>query len=259
LRVPHQRELKRLLNERPADVLAEIDPADVMTDGTPGDPNYFGSAQRALRNVRLALLAAMKNDVRSILDLPSGHGRIMRVFAAAFPDAKLTACDTDAAGIEFCARKFGAVPVLSEPNPDDVEIEGPFDLIYCGSLLTHVDERGWDGFLRLFERVLDDDGVLVFTTGGRRFANQIRARRRLYGHTEEAALEMLAEYERNGFSYKQWPHADNYGVTMAAPWWTCRKLEQYPSLRLLSVTEQAPQDVIACLKGSVDDSFRVNR
>jgi SAM-dependent methyltransferase len=257
--VAHQSELRRLLNERPAGVLDEIDPADVMTDGTPGDPNYFGSAYRALRNVRLALLAAMKADVRSILDLPSGHGRIMRVFKAAFPDAKLTACDTDADGIEFCARKFGAVPVLSKPDPEDIEIDDRFDLIYCGSLLTHVDERGWDGFLRLFERLLDDDGVLVFTTGGRRFANQIRARNRLYGHTEEAALEMLAEYERTGFSYKEWPNATNYGVTMAAPWWTLRKLEQYPSLRLLSVTEQAPQDVVACLKGSVDDSVRINR
>jgi len=258
LRVPHQRDLKRLFNQRPPEVDTEIDPADLMySDGL--DKVYLGHGQRALRNVRLALLAAMKEEVHSILDLPSGHGRILRVLHAAFPDAQLTACDIDREGVDFCARKFGATPVYSTRDPAAIELDGRFDLIYCGSLLTHVDERGWEAFLALFERVLEDDGVLVFTTGGRNFAEQIRVGRREFGLGSELAHAMVADYERAGFSYRDWPHMTGYGMAMAKPWWTCRKLEDYPSLRLLALTEQRPQDVVACMKSAIEDSTRVTR
>ena len=254
----HQRDLKRLFNERPPDVETQIDPADVMhSDGF--DRAYFGSGQQALRNVRLALLAAMKGEVRSILDLPSGHGRVLRVLRAAFPDAELTACDVDREGVDFCARKFGARPVYSHRDPAQIEIDGTFDLVYCGSLLTHVDERGWDAFLALFEGVLEDDGVLVFTTGGRNFAEQIAAGRRSFGLGAELAGEMVADYERAGFGYRDWPDSAGYGMAMAKPWWICRKLEEFPSLRLLTLSELRPQDVTACMKSSVEDSLRVSR
>jgi SAM-dependent methyltransferase len=259
LRVSHQRDLKQLFNERPAGVETEIDPSDVMQYDGLDRKIYFGHGQNALRHVRLALLAAMKTDVRSILDLPCGHGRVLRMLHAAFPEAKLTACDIDRDGVDFCARKFGATPVYSVPDPADIELDGPFDLIYCGSLLTHVDESGWDGFLGLFERVLADDGVLVFTTGGRNFAEQIGAGRRDFGLGPELAQQMVADYERTGFGYRDWPQVTGYGMAMASPSWTCRKLERFPSLRLLTVTEQRPQDVTACLKGSIEDASRVSR
>jgi SAM-dependent methyltransferase len=251
-------DLKRIFNERPEGIVTEIDPADVMHDEGELHRDYFGAGQRALRNVRLALLAAMKSEVRSILDLPSGHGRVLRVLKAAFPGAALTACDTNRDAVDFCARVMRATPVYSDPDPGKIAIEDRFDLIYCGSLLTHVDERGWDGFLTLFERLLEDRGVLVFTTGGRSFADRISTGRRMFGLPPEDARGMAADYGRTGFGYRNWPGNEGYGMAMAAPWWTCRKLERFPSLRLLSVTEQTPQDIVACQKGSIADSARVS-
>jgi SAM-dependent methyltransferase len=127
---------------------------------------YLESGRSALAAVRAALAAAGKADVRRILDLPCGHGRILRVLKAAFPDADLVACDLDRAGVDFCARQFGAEPVYSTPDPARIPLDGPFDLIWCGSLLTHLDAPKWPGFLRALRDVLAPDGVCGFTTHG---------------------------------------------------------------------------------------------
>src|SRR5437870_5495298 len=87
-----------------------------------------------LESGRAALTAAGKTDVRRILDLPCGHGRVLRVLKAAFPGAALTACDIDRDGVDFCASRFGAEPVYSVEDPGRIPVRGPFDLIWVGSL-----------------------------------------------------------------------------------------------------------------------------
>src|SRR5919201_3770682 len=47
-------------------------------------PGYLATGESALKAVRLALLAARAAEPRSILDLPCGHGRVLRWLAAAF-------------------------------------------------------------------------------------------------------------------------------------------------------------------------------
>ncbi len=81
--------------------------------------------------------------------MPSGHGRVLRALKAAFPGAHLTACGHRRDGVEFCARVLGATPIVSRENPAEIELEGPYDLIWCGSLLTHMDAARWPGFLDL--------------------------------------------------------------------------------------------------------------
>ena len=110
----------------------------------------------------------------SALDLPSGHGRVLRWIKAEFPDARLGAGDIDHDGVEFCAATFGATPVYGREDPADVEIDAPYELIWCGSLFTHLPPERWEGFLALFERALVPGGLLVFTTHGRRIAERIR-------------------------------------------------------------------------------------
>ena len=56
---------------------------------------YFVAGQEALRCVRLAMLAARKDDITSLLDFACGRGRVLRMFQAAFPDAELTGSDIE--------------------------------------------------------------------------------------------------------------------------------------------------------------------
>ena len=90
------------------------------------------------------------------------------------PSARLGAGDIDHDGVDFCAATFGATPVYGREDPADVEIDAPYELIWCGSLFTHLPPERWEGFLALFERALAPGGLLVFTTHGRRIAERIR-------------------------------------------------------------------------------------
>ncbi len=135
---------------------------------------YLRAGQKALDCIRLGMLAAERTTVASALDLPSGHGRVLRWIKAEFPDARLGAGDIDHDGVDFCAATFGATPVYGREDPADVEIDAPYELIWCGSLFTHLPPERWEGFLALFERALVPEGLLVFTTHGRRIAERIR-------------------------------------------------------------------------------------
>jgi SAM-dependent methyltransferase len=134
------------------DFIRDISPHDKMRMGT--DENYFRWGLDALAYVRIALALARRDRVHRILDLPSGHGRVLRMLASAFPESTVTACDTDTDAVDFCAQVLGAEPVYSVENPDELDFSTRFDLIWCGSLFTHTDADRWHDLLRLFGRSL---------------------------------------------------------------------------------------------------------
>ena len=118
----------------------------------------------------MALNAAGKtrSQVAEILDLPWGHGRVLRHLKMAFPTARITACDLKRDGVDFCASQFDAIPVYARESPVENKPEpGRFDLIWVGSLLTHLDAPRWRDFLECFRRWLRPCGVWVFSTHGR--------------------------------------------------------------------------------------------
>ncbi len=169
-----------------------------MDEGGSAD-GYLSTGQWWLRRVRLALLAAGKGTADRILDLPCGHGRFMRGLRAEFPQARITACDIDRDGVDFCAATFDAAPVYGNVNPEEIDLKRRFDLIWCGSLLTHLDEDGWSGFLRLFEDHLDPGGVLMFTTLGRFVLGAMDEDS--YGLTDEQRESIRQSYSNSGFGY----------------------------------------------------------
>jgi SAM-dependent methyltransferase len=234
------------------------------------DPDfYFAAGQLAVRCVRLAMLAAGKREVTRILDLPCGHGRVLRTLKAAFPDASLTACDIRPEGVDFCAQTFGATPVYAKERAAEIDIAGPFDLIFCGSLLTHLDLDSTREFLDLFESLLDRNrGLLVFTTHGHLVAERVRRGIRPFGMDERQREEFLADFDRDGFAYydhmgpgdrrtREMP--SNYGISLASPAWICRELESRKSVRLVHYIESGwgnnqtwwSQDVVACVRSDL--------
>lgn len=220
--------------------------------------HYFSVGRSALRAVGLALLAADRPDPRRILDLPSGHGRVLRMLRAAWPEAEITACDLDHDGVDYCEAAFGAIPVPSVVNADEIPLEsGSFDLIWCGSLLTHLDAPRWDDFLRLFRRVLAPGGVLVFTTHGRRPVDRMRRALQnpgegAYGLPPEVVSRVLARHERAGFAYADYPAQPGYGISIAALPWVIERVARCAGLRTVGCIEHGwdeHQDVIACALG----------
>jgi SAM-dependent methyltransferase len=210
------------------------------------DDAYYREGLRVVDHIRAAMRTVEKTDLHRILDLPCGHGRILRFLKAAFPDAELTVCDIDRDGVDFCAREFGATPVYSVENPEEIEIEGEFDLIYSGSLLTHVDRDRWAGFLDLFDRLLAPGGILIFTTEARFHAKLEETKPPANLENTETRVK---EFRETGFAYRNYLGQEGYGRTLASPAWVCSFLERWPSLELVSLQVKGlDQDVWTCVK-----------
>jgi len=204
---------------------------------------YFAAGQQALRCIRLAMLAARQEDVSSILDFACGFGRVQRMLRAAFPDAHITACDVREDGVAFCSRTFGASGVIGRPNPEEVQLQGPFDLIWCGSLLTHVPSDAWRGFVKLFDSVLSPRGLLVFTIYGRHLAEAIRDGSNMLRLNQAQADRLLHDYDTTGFGFvseatQRAPAFGDFGDCVASREWVMQELDHLPALELLLYLER---------------------
>jgi 2-polyprenyl-3-methyl-5-hydroxy-6-metoxy-1,4-benzoquinol methylase len=243
--------------------VAQIVAADEQMGGAQNPRHYFGVGQSALRLVKLGLLAGGKSldSVRSILDFPCGHGRVLRTLHAAFPRARLTASDLLREGVAFCVDAFGATPVYSQPMPtvDIFPDAGNYDLIFVGSLMTHLDSPHWPHFLGLFEALLAPEGLLIVTTHGPFVAYRLQ-HGETYGYQDAHApkdtrpwtaadgaalagaanhgiLHLLRQYQQTGFGYLD-DGSGCYGITRATPVWTLQQCERLQSLRVATYLER---------------------
>jgi len=234
-----------------AGVTRDIAPGDAMFRGD--EAHYFDVGESALHCIEAALFAArrQKTTVNRILDLPCGHGRVLRFLRRAFPTAQLTACDLDRPGVEFCARAFAAHPVMSAVDVAKIPLEGPYDLIWCGSLLTHLPHEKWQAFLKLFQRLLLPGGIVVFTTHGRSCEADLVNGSHRYGLEDPQIASLLAEYRRTGFGYVDYADAPGYGISLALPSFVLENFVQQPGWQLLGYHETAwdqRQDVVGLRK-----------
>jgi len=215
------------------------------------EEHYFSVGRSALEAVRLGMLAAGRTDFRRVLDLPCGHGRVLRALKGAFPKAEFTACDLNRAGVDFCVEMFGARGDYSDPEPGKVGLKGPYDLIWSGSLLTHLDAGAYVEFLRLFARLLEPGGIFVATTHGRRIAERMRAGTHAYKLAPEELPGVVAAYDAVGFGYADYPGTGGYGISVNTPEWLLEQVTGIGGVRVAVFSEKlwdGNQDVIACVK-----------
>lgn len=176
--------------------VAEIHPNDNMVAMGRTDL-YYWMGKTALDCVKAV---APREEFSRILDFPSGYGRVLRFLRHEFPDAEITACEIDAAATVFCEERFDAVPVVSSEDIKQVRLDGAFDLIWVGSLFTHLNEASAIDLLRLFRASLAENGLLMFSIAGEFVCDLARAGE-FGGVPEETIWRMTEEFDRRGFAF----------------------------------------------------------
>ncbi|MGR8932191.1 MAG: class I SAM-dependent methyltransferase [Gammaproteobacteria bacterium] len=127
-----------------------ISPKETMRAAT--EEAYFNVSISAYHAIQRAIFSAGKNSesIRKILDFGCGHGRVLRVLSAGFPDATVTACDLLEDGVAFCHKTFGARPLKGFEDLNQIQVDEKFDLIWVGSVFTHLPPDRWRDFLTFF-------------------------------------------------------------------------------------------------------------
>lgn len=216
------------------------------------EEQYFDLGRRALELIHFSSVLCDKPHYPAILDLPCGHGRVLRWLRAHYPYAQITACDLDRDGVDFCAQQFGAQPVYSQPDLRALPFTAQFDLIWVGSLVTHLDEERWLRTLDCLIRWTKECGVIVFSTQGRTVTSLLaRGRRNVAENIDKPAL--LEEFARRGFAYQRYFEStpeEDYGFAATSPEWLLRQLQRYPDVIVRAYLEEAwgMQDVVILYK-----------
>lgn len=218
----------------------ELAEADGMYDGRDG--HYVSVGLSALRAIEDALGDAPAP--RRILDLPCGHGRVTRVLRARFPEAAITVCDLDRDGVDFAASRFGARGVYSVEDFRALDLGEAYDLIWVGSLVTHLAEPQTRRFLDCMARHMAPRATLVFSSHGAHVEARLRSWG--YGLAPEAVAGLLDDHARTGYGYRDYQGGTGYGVSLISRQWLAGILSEGP-LRLHRYSEAAwdgHQDVL---------------
>jgi CBS domain-containing protein len=242
-------ELERDVGLGMRDLIREISPKDVMFDGE--QVPYLMSGPSALRCISRGMEAAgMETPPQTILDFACGHGRISRFLKIAFPRALIAVADIDEDGVEFCRSVLGLDGFVSSKDPREIELSEHFDLIWCGSMLSHLDATDWRLFLDFFGTHLSATGVLIFTIQGGSAAERLRTGELSYTDFPPAATqELLAQWDRARFGYVDYPGQSGYGISLSSIDWIREILESSP-LEVIDHWERAwddHQDAVTCV------------
>jgi SAM-dependent methyltransferase len=202
---------------------------DTMYDGD--GAHYYKVGLSAIRCIDEALAQANLTVVQTILDLPCGSGRVLRFLAQRFAEAEITACEIQSGPVQFCVRTFGARPAYSSVNLDEVELAKKFDLIWCGSLATHLNERDIVALVRLFVRHLTPGGLVVFTTHGDFAAQRVLHREFDYSIPEDQIERLVHDYRRAGYGFADYAGQRNWGVSLTSSEWIRARVRELGGLR----------------------------
>jgi SAM-dependent methyltransferase len=216
--------------------------------------HYFDVGREAVQLVVRLLVANVRLPPGTILDFPSGSGRVTRHLRAMFPNSRIAVCDLYQEHIAFCEAEFGAEPIRSKKNPDDLMIEPEWDLVFCGSLLTHLPEILVVPTVRFMVRALSRTGMAIVTLAGRR-AEEVQDHH--WKMIEDKRFETIRRrYRKRGFGFANYTGAhrrlfaapDSYGIALVKPSWILSVLECMPDIRILGYFERVwddNQDLVA--------------
>jgi SAM-dependent methyltransferase len=200
--------------------------------------HYLSVGQSAIEVIAKAMIEAGKTDIGTVLDLPCGGGRVTRHLAAFLPQAELFVGDVNTDKVKAVVAEFGAEAV--DPGLD---FSKPpirrFDLIWVGSLFTHLNDQLFGQALRWYLGSLAPDGLLVMTTHGRR--HEALQQQRAHVPVEQWA-PASASFHATGFGFV--PYDANkatdpleIGTTVNSPSWLMRLVETDPSVRVIAFQE----------------------
>jgi SAM-dependent methyltransferase len=215
--------------------------------------HYFQTGREALHLVLRAMVLCETTNVSKFLDMPCGFGRELRHFVGAFPGTDFYACELYENKIEFCAKQFGATPVLSNEDLTSLTFDQHFDVVWAGSLLTHFPEQLFLDALDLYSRVLAPGGIALITLQGR---NTPHFQMHDYKYLpDDRMADAIAALEQTGFGHAPYTEIDNYGITMSLPSFVLAHLERDPTISLRGFVERGwgdHQDVLIFQKEAID-------
>ena len=176
--------------------------------------HYPAVGQSAMRNIEASLADAGRSfaDIGACLDMACGYGRVLRLLQTRIDPKRIVACDIEEEAVRFLAAEFGVEPVVSTKVFRELRFSRTFDLIWVGSLFTHLPpEMGFE-LLEILSGQLNPGGLLLFSTQGEACLDRIAFYGWMFVPREQMFREKMAG---EGMAYWHYfEHDRDYGIAL---------------------------------------------
>jgi trans-aconitate methyltransferase len=264
----------RWMSYEASEIDRHVNPVDDMLDTQESKNHYFEIGRSALHIISEAMLLSGRTQFDRILDLPCGGGRITRHLVKFFPDAKIYIDDIVAEKREAVRNQF-AVELASCARDFRGALDLQFDMIFVGSLFTHLNEHMFRDALNYLIGSLSPGGLLIMTTHGRLAAAWAASEQRKLGKSRRrkslldtlrrrprpVAIEDVLEaiegsYVETGFGYTEYraftqAYGKSYGATFVTPSRLMQLIQARTDATILGFKERgfaSHQDVLTLQK-----------
>jgi 2-polyprenyl-3-methyl-5-hydroxy-6-metoxy-1,4-benzoquinol methylase len=99
----------------------------------------------------------------SVLDFASGYGRLTRVLAHKLPKDRIWVSDIYTKAIEWQVANYGVQGFFSTESPDDLRHDRTHDVVWVGSLFSHLPNGLFQRWLAKIWSFVSPRGVLAFS------------------------------------------------------------------------------------------------
>jgi hypothetical protein len=205
----------------------DIHPLDNMYSGSPAA--YLSIGKRALALICEAYDREQRLPV-SILDFPSGWGRVTRWLRAAFPDIVIGAGDVWHEAVEHTSKTCNASCIKSDEDLSKVDCP-TFDCIFTGSLATHLSEAKTRELIDWLIAHLEPGGLAIVTSHGRVARDKFLAKpKRSAFSTDDQLASFTDTFNAGGYAFQPYVgradahmkslNVSQYGLSLVSPiWW----------------------------------------
>jgi SAM-dependent methyltransferase len=222
-----------------------LHPDDVFYQGD--DKHYLSVGASALKAIDSALQLAGIDGVTKILDFGCGAGRVTRWLCAAFPESEISVTDLRESDLEFCAKNFRVAPWQSGTDIDTLQAPDRYDLIWAGSVLTHLSAAKSLNLLNKLISWTRPGGLVVVSLHGRAVIDN--RRRKLWDYLHDSGWrDIESDYQRLGYGYADYENQNGYGISLVALDWIVKRIMDMSRVRLVLLSERAwdnHQDMLA--------------
>lgn len=232
-------------NSKQHNLIRDIHKNDVMFNSAQKPEHYFWVGECTVDLLLGILAQAPTTYVGEILDFGCGYGRVGRYLKAMFPWKNITFADVDEQATAYCSSKFKGNAFTTPKNFGDLKIDSKYDIIWLGSVFTHIDYERMNLLWSKLFAALKPNGILVGTFRGSKMYDQYK----LNPEAAERDKDLIKQYENSGFAYRKYPGwADDWGLSLVSSAKLIALGEKHPEARLVTYCEvgwAAAHDVLA--------------
>ena len=161
------------------------------------------STSEFLKNVLAESSKKSGTSISNFLDFGSGYGRVTRFLPQALgKNVSIYASEIKSEAVQFCQNQLGFQGIHHGSQANSFPSDQKFDAIFAGSIFSHLPEKMMVEWLQKLVEVLNDKGVLIFTTHN---ATMLSENQNVDFHyttlSEDAVLDMVSNHLSDDSEY----------------------------------------------------------